>query len=205
MRRAFDRYATPARAVEALCHHWPTILLGDVLEPCAGRGDLVTALERLMYGRSEGRVITNDIDPAMECEHTSDATTDEAWAAFPPVPWVVSNPPYGEGALYIIERAIAHATVGVAMLLRLSWLEPTTEGAPTRISREEDVLLPGFERRPVRPMNPPRAAFWREHPAQGLIPTSRISFTGDGSTDSVTTGWIVWRKGLAPTIFPTVL
>jgi hypothetical protein len=52
------------------------------------------------------------------------------------------------------------------MLLRLSYLEPTED----------------------------RGAWLNSHPPTDLIVLPRISFTGNGKTDSVTCAWIVWRK-----------
>jgi hypothetical protein len=34
-----------------------------------------------------------------------------------------------------------------------------------------------------------------EHPPTKLIVLPRISFTGDGKTDSVTCAWYVWERG----------
>ncbi len=59
------------------------------------------------------------------------------------------------------------ARVGVAFLLRLSYLEPCWD----------------------------RADWLVQHPVSKLIVLPRISFTGDHKTDSVTCGWFVWVKG----------
>ena len=76
--------------------------------------------------------------------------------------WVVTNPPFLV-ADKIIPLAVAHAG-NVAMLLRLTYLEPC-EG---------------------------RATWLAQHPPSHLIVLPRISFTGDGKTDSVTCAWMVW-------------
>jgi hypothetical protein len=177
-----------------------------VIEPAAGAGDIASVIrEGHVRVGTQPSVLTNDLDPACECDYALDATLAETWDAWPEPDWTVGNPPF-DRALAIVEHAIRRSTCGVAMLLRLSFLEPTTEGSSAKTLREEDVLLPGFERAArTIPPNPPRAEFWRRHPATLLLPTSRISFTGDGSTDSVTTGWVIWRRGGRPAIFPTVV
>ena len=39
-----------------------------------------------------------------------------------------------------------------------------------------------------------RGAWLNEHPPTTLIVLPRISFTGNGKTDSVTCAWMVWEK-----------
>jgi len=58
----------------------------------------------------------------------------------------------------------------VAMLLRLSFLEPTAK------------------------VNP-RGPWLAECPPSRLIVLPRCSYTGDGRTDSVTTAWMIWLRG----------
>ena len=77
----------------------------------------------------------------------------------------MSNPPFG-AAPRIVPLAVEHAVAGVAMLLRLSYLEPCEN----------------------------RSQWLSEHPPTRLIVLPRISFTGDGRTDSVTCGWFVWER-----------
>lgn len=78
--------------------------------------------------------------------------------------WVIGNPPFNEAQAHV-EMALRTATVGVAFLLRLAFLE-------------------GAKRR----------AFWSQHrPAEVHVLSERPSFTG-GSTDSAAYGWFVWRQ-----------
>jgi hypothetical protein len=93
-----------------------------------------------------------------------DACSAEFWAAQAPSDFVVSNPPFA-CCQPIIEQAYAHVRCGVIMLLRLSYLEPCNN----------------------------RAAFLAAHPP-ALIVLPRISFTGDGKTDSVACAWMIWDK-----------
>jgi hypothetical protein len=150
MRRERDAYMTPngERAIAALLSR--VEVNGSVLEPCAGDGSLVEPLRRWGYA-----VRTNDIRGG------NDART---WA-FPQVSWVITNPPFSD-AQAIIENALKRVGVGVACILRLSFLEPTFD----------------------------RLSFFAAHPPTGLIVLPRMSFTGDKRTDSVTCAWVVWQK-----------
>lgn len=85
--------------------------------------------------------------------------------------WIVGNPPF-TGAEAHVRMALREASVGVAFLLRLAFLESAA-----------------------------RIPFWREHPAADVhVLSRRPSFTGSG-TDSAAYGWFVWRRGYAgPTV-----
>lgn len=113
-------------------------------------------------------VCTNDINPIVCADTCVDVSRSEGWGRFPPVDWVVTNPPFNE-APKIVPLAYEHARVGIAMLLRLSFLEPC--------HNRSDFICPT--------------------PPTKLIVLPRISFTGDGNVDSVTAAWFVWKKGVA--------
>lgn len=81
------------------------------------------------------------------------------------VDWTITNPPFNQ-AYQIITKAVRNSRCGVAALLRLSFLEPTLERGP----------------------------WLAQNPPDKLIVMPRISFTGDGKTDSVTTAWMIWLK-----------
>ena len=155
MRRPLDQYFTPLSATRVLLKYQPNIS-GTILEPCVGLGDLAAPLRRL------GRVVSNDIDTSMVADFHMDAAKDEFWQAVGQPDWVVSNPPFS-CCQPIISGAFSVAREGVAMLLRLSYLEPCNN----------------------------RAEFLSTNPPS-LIVLPRISFTGDGKTDNVTCAWFVW-------------
>lgn len=94
-----------------------------------------------------------------------DATTDLFWDWWGDCDFVVTNPPFSAAA-EIIPKAYEAARYGIAFLLRLSYLEPCEN----------------------------RGAWLSAHPPNQLIVLPRISFTGDGNTDSVTCAWCVWVK-----------
>ncbi len=154
-RRPWDFYPTPAWATEALLRSVPEIG-GPILEPCSGAGDITRIL--ITAGH---QVATNDLNPRTD----ADTHEDAAIASLRGHDWIVSNPPFNQ-APAIVANAVRHARVGVAMLLRLSFLEPCDN----------------------------RARWLESHPPDRLLILPRISFTGDGNTDSVTCGWMVWAK-----------
>jgi hypothetical protein len=162
LRRANDFYPTPSWAERELDRRVP--IVGAVAEPCVGAGDLIRHRTDVAW--------TNDIDDAKPATHHMDARSPNAWALFPPCDWVITNPPFNH-ALAILDSALDRARVGVAFLLRLSFLEPTTGTA----------------------RHAGRADWLAAHPPCRLIVLPRISFTGDGNTDSVTCAWMVWSRG----------
>lgn len=107
---------------------------------------------------------TNDLDPARDADSHYDASSESCWIARP-IDYVVTNPPFSR-ASQILPLAVEHAKIGVYMLLRLSYLEPCEN----------------------------RAAWLEAHPPNFLMVLPRISFTGDGKTDSVTCAWMGWDK-----------
>jgi hypothetical protein len=153
-RRKLDFYPTPSWASDVL---WQAVRPFQWAEPCVGRGDLITDRNR------NELEWTNDVDPDRDAVYHLNACHPSAWDVFPRVPWIVTNPPF-RMADRILTLARQHATVGVALLLRLSFLEPTDDRVHTLTKAPPDRLI--------------------------VLP--RISFTGDGKTDSVTCAWMVW-------------
>lgn len=158
MRRAWDAYFTPSSAVDELLR--VVDIRGRVLEPSSGDGAIARPL--IAHGCE---VLTNDLNPAMPSLMHGDATDPAWWKKGKGVPWVVGNPPFSLAST-IVPLAFQHASEGVAMLLRLSWLEPCAD----------------------------RVDFLVKHPPTTLLVIPRISFTGDGKTDNVTCAWMVWSK-----------
>lgn len=159
-RRSYDWYPTPGYATRRLVDH--ATIDGTVLEPCVGAGDISNMLQQYSLAN---KIIRNDVDPMREAEFHMDARLPETWAAFPPCDWVVTNPPFSV-ASEIVPLAYDHAGIGMALLLRLSYLEPCKG----------------------------RGAWLAAYPPLSLFVLPRISFTGDGRHDSVTCAWMVWDK-----------
>lgn len=178
-RRPHDAYMTPPWQTHALLKHQP---LGDdavVLEPCSGD----QSIAREVFHATGAVIVTNDIDPAMPAMYHDDASTDGFWNRVthgkPPIDWVITNPPFAMPTnLQILEHALATARIGVAMIQRLSFLEPTAADNPARKQY-------------------PRGPFLAEHPPDRMIVLPRYSYTGNGKSDSVTTAWMIWFTDVA--------
>lgn len=196
VRRELDFYPTPAWMVDHLLDRlewWPEAYRAQqratysgspparpprILEPCVGAGNIVNAIHRRY---PETLFMTNDIDPDRDAHFHLDATEpagnayedikdNPLWTHRGRVPdWVVTNPPFSE-AFDIVRHAVETATVGVAMLLRTTWLEPTKTG--------------------------PKAAWLVAHPPKWELVMERYSFDGSGSQDSAPTAWFVWSPYL---------
>lgn len=156
-----DFYETPPALTRVLLDR--VEVGGVVYEPCNGLG----AISHLLAATEPvTRLVTNDLDAAKVADTHFDATTPAAWGGS--YDWVVSNPPY-RSAEAIIPRAYDAARVGVAMLLRLSYLEPARG----------------------------RAAWLQAHPpTTAIIVAPRPRFRPDKpkDNDSVTSAWFVWRR-----------
>ena len=133
-----------------------------MLECSSGRG----AISNILRDEADCTVYTNDIDPRHPAETHHDATIGKYWLQVaPPVAWVVSNLPFNI-AIQILPLALMHASVGVAFLLRKTFLEPTEDRGP-----------------------------WLEaHPPTRGIGEPRYDFRRNGKTDSVSCDWYLWEK-----------
>lgn len=174
-RRDEDFYGTPRWMTKALLRRLPVRPGWRVCEPCAGDGAILRALPAGLA------VVTNDIVPrgALVPDFLLDATKRSAWDAFlrtGPIDLTITNPPFDEAIRDnafsddvegIVPRALEASRVGVAMLLRITWLEPT------------DI----------------RGPWLREHPPAKVIVLPRHNFRGTKSTDSATAAWVVWDVG----------
>ena len=168
-RHANDHYPTPTALTLALLKELPQIC-GTVIEPCAAEGKIADILR--VHPRVTG-VTTNDIDATMPTRYHEDATDGGAaiWAA--PADWIVTNPPFNQADQFV-RLAWRKARQDVAMLLRLTYMEPT---------RKRAQLL-----RDMAPYMSHLIVFSQPRP----------SFTGNGRTDSTTTAWFVWQTSHDP-------
>ena len=156
-RRSHDFYPTPSWATEKLLEHFP--LTGVIGEPCVGAGDMANVL------RQHGKVWTNDVDRSHPADSYHDLMDPASWGKLPECDWIVTNPPFSIAAA-IVPAAYEKARLGIAMFLRLSYLEPCQN----------------------------RGEWLERHPLSKLIVLPRISFNGSGKTDSCTTAWMIWDK-----------
>jgi hypothetical protein len=161
-RRELDSYYTPTSAVQELRKR--VRISGQMYEPCVGKGAIAEQF-------ADCRPITNDIDPNVKANTYIDARNYRVTANKDALgPWVVTNPPFNQ-AFEILQNFV-NQDCRIALLLRLSFLEPTFD----------------------------RGDWLEAHPPSGIIVLPRISFTGDGKTDQVTVAWILWNSDLEPAI-----
>lgn len=168
VRRALDFYRTPAWMTLALLARLPP-LFGPhgrpwrICEPCVGDGAIVDELS------PDCDVVTNDVvvRPPMLPDFLLDARLASSWAHFQAarrIDVVLSNPTF-EDMLEIAQHALPTACYGMALLGRVTWLEPTDD-------RDEWLMR-----------NPPTRAI--------VLP--RWNFRGVGS-DSATCAWFLWAN-----------
>jgi len=160
MRLENDRYYTPsAQLTKVLLDN--VKITGSVLEPCCGQKDISFVLEK-----ENLNVISTDLDMGAQY----DANFQTYWdSILHPIDWVITNPPYIQPTCQnIIEKAFEKAQIGIAMLLRLTYLEPCSN----------------------------RSQFLQNYPLSDLlILNPRPKFRADKKgSDNTTVAWFVWKK-----------
>jgi hypothetical protein len=163
-RRVLDAYYTPDSWASSLVGLLP-IKAGDTaLEPHAGGGAFVRAMNA-----AGALVSASDMNPDARGLSQARGRTqvgdflDTSWDPDPL--WVVGNPPY-RGAGRQVLHALRTSSRHVAMLLRLGFLAGKTR----------------------------RASIWDRHPPRCVwVLSQRPSFTG-GGTDASEYGWFWWDK-----------
>lgn len=155
----YKKYYTPEFAIEGLCN-LVSITGSTILEPCVGKGAISNYLIKKGYN-----VITNDLDPRVESDYHFDAT-NSLWPI--KADWIITNPPYGNNLeSQIVLNSIKHSNIGCALLMLISYKEPTRFRAPIH----------------------------KEHPPNIEIVTKRIRFSGSNKYTQ-TTSWFVWIHGM---------
>jgi hypothetical protein len=152
-----------------------------IFDPCCGNSHATA----LTFGK-DNHVVENDIVPPTENNNRYCFDATEGWDQYLEaqdfygesedgidwaIDWVITNPPYKRGmSEAIIEQSLIHASTGVAMLLRLSWLEPT---------RNRVKLLTNSS---------PRMTLLAVYP---VSPRPKFDPNQNGN-DSVTVAWFIW-------------
>jgi hypothetical protein len=166
---SLDYFPTPPWATRALIEvvlrqtgHAASVHAQTVWEPACGEGHMAEVLAEYF-----GRVVASDIHD-YGYGHTANFLGDIVPGTDD---WIITNPPFGKDAEAFVLRALEFARVGVAMFLRLQWLE--TNG------RFERVFLP----------HPPALiAQFAER-----VPLHKGRWEPDGDTATAYL-WIVWLK-----------
>ena len=155
-RAPLDRYDTPRSAVNVLLRELPELSGRRLFDPCSGNGQMAQAVAKGRFAE----VITNDIDPTTPSANHYDLRRRFVWESVRP-DWTVTNPPFcWAGECWNL--AMDHSRKGVALLVRLSFLE----------------VCKGRERIAL-------------HPPDRVIVLPRMKFDGKGA-DKVTCAWLVW-------------
>lgn len=162
-RHKFDFYETPAWLTLLALTHIP--FSGTIGEPCAGHSAIASIMKAAGFN-----VWLNDIDLAKPADYHGDATKAGHWETLPDTDWIISNPPYGKLATPIVQNAYHHARKGIAMVLRLNWLEVCDD----------------------------RVDFLKKYPPTTIINVPRFCYTrsakGKWATDQCPTNLYCWDK-----------
>lgn len=112
-------------------------------------------------------LVTNDINKKSLAMFNQDAR-DPSLYIKESFSWIITNPPFSY-AIDILQAAWNNSDARIAMLLRISFLEPVKA----------------------------RIGFLKDNSPDEMLVLPRISFTGDGKTDSCTCAWMIWHRGLS--------
>lgn len=165
-----DKYYSPDGLIQALLDQIE--IAGEVLDPSAGDGRMA----EIITEETPAWVYTADLDPGSGIDYNRrfDATARSNWEAIvndlfdEGISWTITNPPFNQAHL-ILPLAWENSRIGVAFLLRLSWLEPCGN----------------------------RADWMKEHAdhlTNVIVFNPRPQFRDEPGGDQVTVAWFVWRK-----------
>ena len=177
VRDPLDRYYTPEWATQALVDYLGGRLAGGVWEPCVGKDWIGRVIRRSPLVTSWHGT---DIDPDASILHWDEYGSSEISATrdfmhtvpnWPDLAWIVTNPPYKVGDLTatdFVRRALqfSQGGVNVAMLLRLTWLEPCAD--------RSDILA--------------------NDPPTDVLILPRVHFINAPSSNNCTSAWVIWDR-----------
>jgi len=141
---SLDYFPTPPWATRALIEKvFPQVgRRGDLgrqiaWEPACGEGHIAEVLSEYF-----GEVVASDIHDYGYGDHVVDFLICEQLARKDDADWIITNPPFAEKSEAFLVHALKLARVGVAMFVRLQWLE--TEGRYERIFSTTPPTLIAF-------------------------------------------------------------
>jgi hypothetical protein len=173
---SLDFFPTPPWATRALLTHvWARLgnpAYTTAWEPACGEGHISEVL-REYFGSD--RVVATDIFDYGHGPGGNDFLNPATIIPGRERDWIITNPPFGEKSEAFVLRAVELAQVGVAMFVRLQWLE--TIGRYERIFRDKPPTL---------------IAFFAER-----VNLCKGRWDPDGGTATAYI-WLVWMKGCAP-------
>lgn len=179
-RDANDRYFTPPWATRALIDHLGERLHGLIWEPCAGHGYIVDVLrdgghsvlatDILPHEALDGVHNFLDMEPSASLREGVRFEGYKAVASVSQPHWIITNPPYTTAictATDIVRHALeTFPRSSVAMLLRLSWLEPCDD----------------------------RAALLLDYRPTDYIVLPRVHYIGAPGNNNQTSIWMIWDR-----------
>lgn len=171
---SLDYFPTPPWATRALCHYVMAALgfigikFKTVWEPACGEGHMSEVLREYSEYVYASDVFDYGHGDRVHDFLRSGLTNDT-------FDWIITNPPFGDLTEQFVLSAINQANVGVAMFVRLQWLET--------IGRYENV----FKDHP-----PTLIAFFAER-----VNLCKGKWDPDGGTATAYI-WLVWLKDEAP-------
>ena len=168
---SLDYFPTPPWATRALIECvFPRAGLesrGIAIEPACGEGHMAEVLAETF----------DHVDATDIHDYGYGAVADFLTAKIPPdyADWIITNPPFGDLAEAFVLRALDLTSFGVAMFLRLQWLE--TVGRYERIfAKHPPLIIAQFAER---------------------VPLHKGRWEPEGTTATAYL-WIVWLKDAAP-------
>jgi hypothetical protein len=163
---SLDYFPTPPWATRALIEVVLGKNLNSIWEPACGEGHMAEVLREYC-----NEVLASDIyaygygEVADFLEYETDKHPD----------WIITNPPFGDETEKFVLRALELAKIGVAMFVRLQWLES--------VGRYETIF---------RDHPPTCIAFFAER-----VPLCKGKWESAGSTATAYI-WLIWVKGKPP-------
>lgn len=161
-RKTNDFYETPPGLTRCLLDI--VYINGKILEPCAGKG----AITKVLKEKTHSFVIENDINPEFKTEYRFDATKSSEYPEYLGIDWIITNPPFCQ-AHEIISTAWEKCNKGIAMLLKVTYSEPTQKRGQWLQKH-------------------------RKHETHRITFSPRPQFIPGGGSDSTTVAWFVWQK-----------
>jgi hypothetical protein len=170
---SLDYFPTPPWATRALIEKVLTksglqasLHAQSAWEPACGEGHIAEVLREYFGSVDAGDIhdygYGDEIGDFLGCAVPSDDLRAD---------WIITNPPFGDKAEAFILHALEHARVGVAMFLRLQWLESV--GRYERIfAKQPPYIIAQFAER---------------------VPLHKGRWEPDGTTATAYL-WIVWLK-----------
>lgn len=173
---SLDFFPTPPWATRALIEHVFVHLerrnhcqFQVCWEPACGEGHMAEPL-----GEYFREVVASDIKDYGYGDHTVDFLTCEQLARKYDADWIITNPPFNDSAEFVL-KALRLAGTGVAMFVRLSWLES--------VKRYNMIF---------RDTPPTLVSIFSER-----VPLHKGRWEDEGSTMTAYI-WLVWLKGASP-------